>query len=57
VEKAGEAEVVKNLKKKAAYIKQFPEANRGKERIGAGRNEIQSNVTGNESGKIKGPHS
>jgi hypothetical protein len=44
------------LKKKAAYIRQFLEANRGKERIGESGNEIQSNVTDNGSAKIKGPH-
>jgi hypothetical protein len=32
------------------------EENRGKERIGEGGKEIQSNVTDNESAKIKGPH-
>ena len=56
VEKAREAEAVKKLQKKAEYIKKFLAANEGKERMGVSGKEIQSNVTDNESAKIKGPH-
>jgi transposase len=55
-ENTREGEAVKKLKKKAEYIKKFLEENEGKERKGSGGKEIQSNVTDNESAKIKGPH-
>jgi transposase len=49
-----EKEKVKELKHKAQRILEFLEGNEGKQ--GAGGKEVKSNVTDNESGKIKGPH-
>ena len=53
-EKASEKRKLKRLEKKAAKIFNFLETN--EHRKGSRGEEIKSNVTDNESGKIKGPH-
>jgi transposase len=48
---------IERFKKKAEYIGQFLESTKEQGgRIGASGKEVQSNVTDNESAKIKGPH-
>ena len=50
----GEMRKLKRLDKAARRIRTFLEAHQ--ERMGAGGEPVKSNVTDNESGKIKGPH-
>ena len=50
----GEREKLKRLEKKASKILNFMETH--EERRGVGGEVIKSNITDNESGKIKGPH-
>ena len=49
-----EEKAIARIKHKAAYIRRFLAG--AKERVGVSGKEIQSNVTDNESAKIKGPH-
>jgi hypothetical protein len=53
-EKASEKRKLKKLEKQAARILEFLEMH--EERKGSRGEKIKSNVTDNESGKIKGPH-
>ena len=52
--KAADRKKLKRLEKKAAKILEFLETH--EDRRGAGGEIIKSNITDNESGKIKGPH-
>jgi transposase len=47
---------IERLEKKIAYVTHFLETNGEKPRIGSGGEEVQSNITDNESAKIKGSH-
>ena len=51
-----EKKAAEKLMKKADYIKNFLKETKGKKKTGESGKEVQSNVTDNESAKIKGPH-
>jgi transposase len=56
-ERARTAKAIEKFNKKAAYIGQFLDSTKdAPKRVGASGKEVQSNVTDNESAKIKGPH-
>jgi transposase len=54
--RARTTQVIEKFRKKAAYIGEFLETEGSSARIGISGKEVQSNVTDNESAKIKGPH-
>ena len=55
-EREREKKAAEKLMKKADYIKNFLKETKEEKKIGESGKEVQSNVTDNESAKIKGPH-